>query len=147
MADLAISDVKQIANLSGTNVAVFVDGKKVAYFENVKVDEKYNQTNLDVIGQFFPINTMPTKFDGTLSGKLWLITDPADELKITLPDLTEILSHKGSLFEFRQQDTDTPILRAICKLDSRTTTFSSGEAVSADVNFKIIRVQHTEAYN
>lgn len=143
MADLAVADVPQIKALTGANVNVYSDGVKLLYMQNIRVEENYNQTDLPVLGNFFPATTMPMKFDGTISGKSWTITDPADPGRIKLPDLQEILVNTGMLVELREASSDTPLMRAVVKLDRRSIEFGQ-DAVGQDLTFKLIRVQHTE---
>ncbi|MCB1178095.1 MAG: hypothetical protein KDK36_10990 [Leptospiraceae bacterium] len=117
MADLTVADVPNVKALVGANVNVYQDGKKLFYMQNLKVDENYNQTDLYVLGNFFPATTMPMKFDGTITGKTWIIVDPSDEGRIKLPDLQEILVTTGMLVELRIASDDTPLMRAVVKLD------------------------------
>lgn len=143
MADLTVADVPNIKALTGANVNVYSDGRKLLYMQNLRVEENYNQTELPVLGNFFPATTMPMKFDGTISGKSWTIIDKDDPGRIKLPDLQEILVNTGMLIELRIASTDEPLMRAVVKLDRRSFDFSQ-EAIGQDVTFKLIRVQHTE---
>lgn len=144
MADLTVADVPNIKALTGANVNVYTDGRKILYMQNLKVDENYNQTELMVLGNFFPATTMPMKFDGTITGKTWVILDPDDPGRIKLPDLQEILVSTGMLVELRTASDDTPLMRAVVKLDKRSSDFGQ-DAAGIDVTFKLIRIQHMPA--
>lgn len=144
MSDLTVADVPNIKALIGANVNVYMDGKKLLYMQNLKVDENYNQTDLPVLGSFFPATTMPTKFDGTITGKSWVILDPDDPGRIDLPDLQEILINTGNLFELRTAADDTPLMRVVAKLDKRAVDFGQ-DAAGTDLTFKIARIQHMPA--
>ena len=141
--DLTVADVPNIKALAGANVNVYSDGRKLLYMQNIKVDENYNQTDLPVLGNFFPATTMPMKFDGTISGKSWVIIDPDDPGRIKLPDLQEILVSTGMLVELRVASTDEPLFRAVVKLDKRSMDFGQ-DAIGQDLTFKLIRIQHTK---
>ena len=143
MADLTVADVPNIQALAGANVNVYVDGRKLLYMQNIRVDENYNQTDLPVLGNFFPATTMPMKFDGTISGKAWIIIDPNDPGRIKLPDLQEILVNTGLLVELRVASTDEFLFRAVVKLDKRSMDFGQ-DAIAQDLTFKLIRIQHSE---
>ena len=143
MADLTVADVPQIKALTGANVNVYSDGKKLLYMQNLRIEENYNQTDLPVLGNFFPVTTMPMKFDGSISGKSWIITDENDPGRITLPDLQEILVNTGMLIEIREASSDRPLMRAVVKLDRRSMDFGQ-DAIGQDLTFKLIRVQHTD---
>jgi hypothetical protein len=148
MNDPVLGEVPNTSVLVGSNATVMIDDKVAAYVDDIDIDENYNQTEIMAIGDFFPKDMKPIKFDGSLSGKMWIITDDADEGSVkSLPDLTNILVHQGNLFEFREKSTGKVILRAICKLNTNKTNIGSSAPSSRNVSFKIARVQHGPAYN
>ncbi|MDI7166637.1 hypothetical protein [Leptospira santarosai] len=149
MADPQLpEDLPDPSILVGSNAEVYIDGVIAAYVNDIDIDENYNQTPFYALGDFFPKTTKPLRFEGNLTGKMFIITDDKDPGAVkTLPDLSNIISHKGNLLEFREKSTGKRILRALCKLDTRKTGLSTESGTASNISMKIIRIQKKEAYN
>ncbi|WP_061232478.1 hypothetical protein [Leptospira noguchii] len=149
MADPQLpEDLPDPSILVGSNAEVYIDGNVVAYINEIELNENYNQTPIYVVGQYFPVAIKPMRFEGDLAGKIFIITDDKDPGTVkTLPDLSNIITHRGNLLEFREKGTDRRILRAICKLDSRRTGVNTDTPSASNISMKILRIQKKEAYN
>lgn len=149
MPDISIGDIPDTSILVGSNAQVYIDGKIAAYVDDIDIDENYNQTDIRAIGDFFPKDTKALFFEGSFSGKMWIITDEKDPGSVvgSLPDLTNILTKKGNLWEFREKSTGKRILRCVAKLNTRRMNISTTAPSTRNVSFKIIRIQHMEGDN
>ncbi|EKR57180.1 hypothetical protein [Leptospira interrogans] len=149
MADPQLpEDLPDPSILVGANAEVYIDGNVVAYINEIDIDENYNQTSIYAIGDFFPKTTKPMRFEGDLTGKIYILTDDKDPGTVkTLPDLSNIITHRGNLLEFREKGTNRRILRAICKLNSRKTGINTDTPGASNISMKILRIQKKEAYN
>jgi len=149
MPDISIGDIPDTSVLVGSNAQVYIDGKLAAYVDDIDIDENYNQTDIRAIGDFFPKDTKALFSDGSFSGKMWIVTDDKDPGSIvkSLPDLTNILTKKGNLWEFREKSTGKRIVRCVAKLNTRRMNISTTQPSTRNVSFKIIRIQHMEGDN
>jgi len=147
MEDISIGQIPDTSILVGSNALVYVDDKAVAYMDDVDIDENYNQTDIRAIGDFNPKDIKALFFEGSFSCKLWIITDNKDPGKIKLPDMQNILTTKGHLVEFREKSTGKRIMRVIAKLNTQKTNIGSTQPSSRNCSFKIVKIQHMEAYN
>ncbi|WCL51521.1 hypothetical protein [Leptospira sp. GIMC2001] len=145
--DPTLPPVPDTSILVGSNVDVFIDGKRRAFIENVDVDNNYNTEEFYGLGKYFPLDAKSMFYKGNLTGKMHVVTDPEEPGAMNLVDISGILTHKGHEFEFREASTGRRIGRMICKLNTDRHNISNKSATSRDVSFVIIRIQMMEGFN
>lgn len=145
--DPPLPEVIDTSVLVGSNCDVYIDGVRRAFIEQVQVSNQYNTESIYGLGKYFPLDAKSMFYAGTLTGQMHVVTNPNEPGAMNLAKLSQILTHKGHVFEFREASTGTRIAQYYCKLNTDDHTIANKQVTSRSVSFVIIRPRMMEGFN
>ncbi len=140
-------DIPDPSVITGSDVVVYIDGRRALYLTDVMPDFQYNQNEIRGLGSWFALGTRSMFFSGSFSATAHLLAQPEEGSLPSLPVMEEILINRANVFEFREKSTGRRIMRTLAKLNTEGANFSTVQLSQRRLSFMIISVQILEGYN